>query len=371
MKKWLALLIVVVLIISGILYVHYTHKEKKVQRTVMVKKNTIVEQSQAIGYIKPRHSITIKSQIDGTVAKIYHDEGEYVTKGEPLIRIKPEPSPIEYATTSEQLEEAITAEKSAKHDLDRYKLALKKHLITQNYTPYINAKKTYETTKLQRILAKQRLALLEKGNTKLAGKTIANIVKSPINGYILNRIVDVGDPVLSLSSPQVSTPLFIIADMHDLMFEGAVDEMDADRIHTGMLATITIGASPNAKITGVLTKIGLQSEQESASQGVVSTDLDSPFNVGFKVKITKLYIPKSLKLRSGYSATANIIIKSEKNILVLPMRLVHFEQGKSYVLLPSKGKEKPKKQWVQLGLSDGMQVQIKTGLKLGERVLSQ
>jgi HlyD family secretion protein len=376
MKKWVTILIIIVVIGAGIFLLHKFHKKPEAAATVAVQRGDITEKSQAVGYIKPQHSITIKSEIDGTVDEIYCNEGEHVTRGQPLIKIKPAPSPVEYATVHQQLDQAKAEEKSAKKDFDRYSYALKTGLITSTYGDYIYARRAYLTAKTQRILAEQKLALLDKGATTVAGKPIANIVKSPIDGYILNRIVDVGDPVLSLSSAQVSTTLFTVANMaaDDLMFEGVVDEMDAAKIHLKMPAKIIIGSLSDVAITGELTEISLQSEKENIKQGAVSDTTDSPFNVGFKVKIAKLKLPKGVVLRSGYSATADIKISTAQDVLLLPIRVIHFDgdDGNSYVLLPpegKKGKAQPKKQQIETGLSDGVNIEIKTGLEQGQQVL--
>jgi HlyD family secretion protein len=82
-----------------------------------------------------------------------------------------------------------------------------------------------------------------------------------------------------------------------------------------------------------------------------------------------LRVPKGIILRSGYSATADIKIKTAKNVLVLPERVIHFKKGQAYVLMSVEGQQKPKKQPVKIGLSDGMRVEIQQGLKLGDEVL--
>jgi len=365
MKKLIVFVIVALIIIGSIFILHHQKKPHQIA-TITVKKGTITEKAEAVGYIKPRHAITIKSEIAGTVAKIYHDEGDYVKKGAPLIKIKPTPSPTEYAQAEEELAETAATEKIASSDIHRYQTALKLGYITRHYTDYIAAKREFLTSKLKHGLAAQKLALLKQGKTVVAGKSIANIIKSPIDGYILSRAVDVGDPVISLSSAQASTALFSIANMKDLMFEGSVDEMDAAKIHLGMPAKITVGALPEVKISGKLTKIGLQSEQQQGTD----TDTDtSPFNVGFKVQITDLIFPNNIILRAGYSATANINIKTAKNTLILPMRVIQFKNGNPYVLLPMPNHKKPKIQPIKLGISDGIQVQILNGLSQGEKVL--
>jgi HlyD family secretion protein len=380
MKKWLFILILFILVIAGILfYLSHNGKNTKTIPTVTVKKGTVIEKAEAIGYIEPLHSSTVKSAVDGIVEEIYHDAGDYVHKGEPLLKVNPQPEPAEYAAAYEELQKDIAVEKEGKRNLERFLPALKSGLITKNYADYIDAKRTYETDRENRILAAQKLALLDKGTTRVGKKTIANIVKSPFTGYLLTRDVDVGDPVISLSSAQASTALFTMANMYDLMFEGSVDEMDAAKIHLHMPATVIIGAIPDEKIIGELTKIALQSDQEGTTNSTDTTQQKSvnnnstnlPFNVGFQVQVTNLKIPPNLILRSGYSATADINVTTAKDVLVLPERVLHFKKNKIYILLPSSKGQKPQQQNVTVGISDGMQAEIKSGVTLGEKVLDK
>ncbi|MGD9152957.1 MAG: efflux RND transporter periplasmic adaptor subunit [Gammaproteobacteria bacterium] len=369
MKKWLVIIAVVILLVVIGVFWHSRNKTGAQKLIVTVKKGTIVEKAQAVGYIKPLNSITVKSQIGGIVAKIFRYEGEYVKTGEKLLEITPTPSPVEYATAYESVQEAKAVEKSSLHDLERYQKALKGGLISKSYGEYITAKKSYDTARSQRILAEQKLALLKQGGTTVAGEKLANIIVSPIEGYILNRDIDVGDPVISLSSAQSSTALFTIASMQNMMFRGEVDEMDAAKVHVGMPAVVIVGSIPNVKINGILTRISLQSEQQDIAQGGTSANANSPFSVGFQVEVTKLQVPKGIILRSGYSATADIKIKTAKNVLVLPERVIHFKKGQAYVLMSVEGQQKPKQQPVKIGLSDGMRVEIQQGLKFGDEVL--
>jgi HlyD family secretion protein len=381
MRKWISLIIIVVLIFASIfsISVIWSAKNKSINNpvsVVAVQKGTITEKAEAIGYIEPLHSSTVKSSISGSVAKIYHHEGEYVHKGDLLLEVKPEPEPADYATTYANLKEATATYVAAQKNLARYNDAFQRGLISANYTEYINAQKDYKNSKEQRLLAEQKLALLEKGLTKVGNKPLANTVISPIDGYILTREVDVGDPVISLSSAQSATALYTIADMHDLMFKGSVDEIDASKINLHMPAAITVGASSKLVIYGELSRISLQSEQKAALTSNNKPDGNLPFNVSFKVEITDLKIPPGLILRSGYSATADIKIRTKENILILPERVLHFkDENHAYVLLPELNKlnkkTKPKEQPVTIGLTDGILAEITSGLALNDKVLDK
>jgi HlyD family secretion protein len=145
-----------------------------------------------------------------------------------------------------------------------------------------------------------------------------------------------------------------------------------------MMAKIKIGSLPDHEITGTISRIALQSDKENTNSGIhpsssssSSSSSNSPFNVGFRIEITNLQLPKDLVLRSGYSATASIDIKKVNNALVLPLRVIHFKDTKPYVLLPAKKDDKPKEQPIELGISDSINIEIKSGLKFGDKVVDQ
>lgn len=364
----------IILLVVFVWFFHHINKKEILPPMVAVTKGSIVENAEAVGYIITKNPSTVKSQTSGIVDELYHEEGEYVTKGTPLAKLKSAPEPAEYATVYQTLADATSQEKSAELDLERFNQALKAKIISAYFTDYINAKKTYESAKIQKLLAKQKLALLDKGETKIGNKATSNVVTSPIDGYILTRNVSLGDSVISLSSAQAATSLFTIANMNDLIFQGLVDEMDVTKLKLNMDASIKIGSLSDANITGSVSKIALQADQQDtsgASTVFKGSNNSSPFNVGFKVEIANLKFPKNIILRSGYSATAKIKTKSVDNVLLLPMRVIKYENEKPYVLLFTRAKDEPKHQPVDLGLTDGVNVEIKSGLKLGDKIVDK
>jgi HlyD family secretion protein len=124
-------------------------------------------------------------------------------------------------------------------------------------------------------------------------------------------------------------------------------------------------------ITGVIDRLALQSDEENQKNDnsmVSVSGTDNPFNVGFQLEVSGLSMPTSMRLLSGYSATASMILNQQKQVLSLPERVVHFKKEKPYVYIFDK-EQKKKKVWISLGISDGTYVQIKDGLHLNQKVL--
>lgn len=370
MKKWLIVVIVVIIVIVAIFAIKPSNTAKLL-KTVSVKRATLSENVTAIGNILPKHYTTIKSQLAGTVGVIYQNAGSYVKKGEDLLQVTPNPNLTNYAQAiaNVKLDQAKLA--SDQKQLENFNFLEKHNVIGNNYGQLIAAQQSFNVDTETLKLDQQKLDLLEKGHAIIGGKLRQSIVASPIDGFILQRNVDVGDPVISVSDQQAATTLFTIANMDNLIFKGTVDETDAGKLKDNMNATISISALPNISINGTLTNISLQSDEQNAA--VLPTDnttaqTNSPFNIGFQVEISKLTLPKDLKLRSGYSATAEITIKTAKDALTLPERVIIFKDDKTYVELPSQNHQ-PNLQEVKTGISDGINIEILGGVSDGQAVI--
>jgi HlyD family secretion protein len=186
------------------------------------------------------------------------------------------------------------------------------------------------------------------------------IIRAPAEGILLQRLVNPGDSVVPLTSYQEGTELATLADMSDLIFKGTVDEIDVGKLSLGMPVRIKIGALPDQSITGKLSRIAPQAvERDNAKLFEVEIVMD-PF--------------EGVLLRAGYSANADIVIREKKDILIIPERLVLFEDegAKTFVELPGDIPEaEPKKVAVKVGLSDGLNIEVISGLREGEKVVQR
>lgn len=374
MKK--LILVIILLIIATTIGWHYHRRKPQPPATVSVTRGDITQKAIASGYIVPLHTITVKSPIDGIVSKLYHDSGDYVTANTSLLDLKPNPKPADLARALSSVSKDKAAVKADEIQKKGYEKLLIHGVISKNYQDYVNLLKTLNQDRATLKNDQQQLQLLKAGRATIDNQPMSSLIKSPITGYILSRYVDIGDAVIALGNYSEATALFTIANMNTLVFQGDVDESDANDLKTGMPARITIAASPNAQVTGSIARLALESEQQhalnkpaGASAGAANT---STFNVAYQIQINKLHVPENLRLRSGYSATASVNIRTIKHVLTLPERVIHFKNNQSFVQLPSKTQPNiGKKQIVTLGLSDGNKVEILSGLSVGQKVLDQ
>lgn len=386
MKKWVFGIIIIIIIIVIIIAVSLGgSKSKVIVTSVAVSRGDISETATAVGSIVPESTTTVKSQLEGNVSHIYYDSGKYVKKGEILLKLSPNPDPLKIAQYISLVDQYKALVKSDKEQIKNLKNLVAKGIIKKNSSDYITAVAKLKTDQAQLDFNNQNLEILRKGKAIIGGESMGSEIKSPLSGYILQRNVDIGDPVIPMSSFQSATVLYTIADLDRPIFQGTVDEIDAGKIKLGMPVEIVIGALPGVKLTGKLTTFSLQSDNQNAlinqKNGMSSltsstmSSSQSPFNVGFQVKVQDFKLPKGVQLRSGYSATAEINIRTLKNILVLPERALVFQNSKVYVYIKSDKSDKNydqkapyKLNEIKIGISDGMKVQILSGVKEGEGV---
>jgi len=162
--------------------------------------------------------------------------------------------------------------------------------------------------------------------------------------------------VVPLTSYQAGTALTTLADMSTLVFKGTVDEIDVGKLHEGMPARIKVGALPDAAVDGRVYKIAPKSK---TAEGATLFDVE-----------IELLPAAGVTLRAGYSANADIVVREKKDVLLLPERLVTLEGGKSTVEVPGTGEEPVKKE-IKVGLSDGINVEVASGLKESELVVER
>ncbi|HTK81704.1 MAG TPA: efflux RND transporter periplasmic adaptor subunit [Bacteroidota bacterium] len=321
---------------------------------VKVQKGNIVDKALAVGTIEPENEISIKSKVTGVVKKIYADAGTYVKAGQPLLEVKPDPTPLELADAKRQVQLAQNDLDNQSKDKIRQESLVKKGLIsTKDFEDF---QKRYQDAELKVKIAKEHLALLESGKVKIDDTEIESIVKAPIDGYVLSKTVEVGDPVTPLTSFQEGTVLMKMANMERLIFKGTVDEIDVGKLKEGMETILKVGALPNDTVRGVLTKISLKAEKKENA-------------TVFPIEIL---IPKgnNSTLRAGYSANANIIIQKKDNVLTIPERVVTFRNDSAFVKI-SLAANKEEDRYIKTGLSDAINVEVKSNLTEGDSLVEK
>lgn len=351
MKRMLWLLAGVVLFVALALLVFSSDSGQAAETvpTVTVRRGEIVDKALAVGTIEPRVEISIKSQVAGVVRQLFVEAGDYVEAGTPLLEIQPNPTPQELIDAERRIQLRQLEEDNLRRTFERQQQLFARQLISEQ--EYEQARQAYEEAQLRLQMAREQLALLREGRVRTESGQVETVVRAPISGYILEKMIEVGDPVVPLTSYQEGTVLMTMADMNNLVFRGTVDEIDVGRLQEGMTAQIKIGALPQAQITGRLSKIWLKARKEENT---------TVFPV--EIEIIKAVMqdprdpeasPRPLVLRAGYSANAEIIIEKRENVLLIPERVITYsgDTVRVTVVLPDGTTET---RVIQTGLSDAL-----------------
>lgn len=330
---------------------------------VEVTRGDIVDKALAVGTIEPRVEISVKSQFSGVIKRQFAEVGEYVKAGTALLEIQPNPTPQELVDAERRIEMRELELRNLESEFKRQQQLFEKQLVSAQ--EFERAERTYEESRLQVQIAKEQLALLREGRVSTNKGNFETVVRAPVSGYILDRMVEVGDPVVPLTSYQEGTVLMTMANMDDLIFRGTVDEIDVGRLQEGMLAEIKVGALPNAQVTGRLAKIWLKAKKEENSTvfpveieiaEAVERHPDDPEST-----------PQPVVLRAGYSANTEIIIEKREDVLLIPERVIEFAEDTAAVRVRL-ADNTTEDRVIQTGLSDAINIEIVGGLTEGEFV---
>lgn len=363
-KTWLACAVSVVLLGSGMYSYLQSSMQPKTFVTLMVGKGTLEKQAVAVGQIVPAHSVLIKSQLDGIVGEIYVQVGEKVKQGQALIKVRPNPTPQALTNASTELMRSEAELESAKQKLANLESLVRQDIIPNNYDEYVSARSMVKSARASVLQKRQNLELIRSGEASIGQVRLTSTIYAPIDGTVLNRKVEVGEPITSTQSSQAATEMMSLADMNNLIFKGSVSEQDASQLFPGMPVLLTVAPYSDVVIKGELTKVAIQSQNLNSPDAIAES-----FDNGFGVEVGELAIPSEIMLRSGFSSTATITLQKSENVLVLPERALQFEGDTPNVLIPDSSDQGFHKRQVKLGLSDGINVEVLEGVELNQEVI--
>jgi HlyD family secretion protein len=343
---------VIVLVVGGFLIFGGSKKsDDGTLPKVKTAKGDIVDKALAVGTIEPENEISVKSKVSGVVGRLFADAGAWVKAGEPLLEVKPDPTPLELADAKRQVQlSQVEVDNLTKESVRQESLVKKKLIADKDYESF---QRSFQEAELRLKISREKLALMESGKVRIENTEIESIVKAPISGFVLSKAVEVGDPVTPLTSYQEGTVLMKMANMERLIFKGTVDEIDVGKLKEGMETEIKVGALPTDKIKGKLSKISLKAEKKENA-------------TVFPIEIL-IPAANNTTLRAGYSANANVIIQKKDSVLVIPERVVTFRNDSAFVKI-ALGAEKQEERYIKTGLSDAINVEVINGLAEGDSV---
>lgn len=355
MKKFLkifGLSLIGVLFIGTLVFLYKKSQKKPDQFEIKsASVNTIIKKTVATGTVQPRKEIEIKPQVSGIIEKVYLEAGQVVHKDDVMAQINIIPDMVILNNAESRLKRAQLNYEDAKIDYDRQTTLFEKKVISKE--EYQKANLSYNSAREEVEAAENNLELIRKGVTKNSAKTTNTLIRSTIDGMVLDVPVKEGFSVIQANTFNAGTTIAIVADMNDMIFLGKVDETEVGKIREGMNIELTIGAIDNEKFNAVLKYIAPKGKVENGA-------------IQFEIKADVL-LKKDQFIRSGYSANANIVLDRRDSVLTIPEGLLKFNHDTAYVEI-QKGQDQYEKKIVKTGLSDGINIEIVSGLTKEDKI---
>jgi HlyD family secretion protein len=351
----ITVLVIIVLVFFTALYYLYAKNQESpvVFETEKPETRSIVKTTIATGNIVPDEEVLIKPNISGIIEEIYIEAGGFVKAGDMIAKIRVVPNISNLSSTQNQVQ-------SAKINLDnqdklykRQKTLFDKGVISANdfeaaEAAYKQARQTYNASR-------QSYDIVKTGTARGLGNAANTIIRSTVTGMVLEVPVKVGNQVIESNNFNEGTTIASLADVGKMIFVGKVDESEVGKIKENLPIEITVGAIENKKFDAVLNYIA---PKGIAENGAIQFEIKG----AMKSRDTTF-------IRAGLSANASIILDRADNVLAIKESLLQFDEKdqKPFVEVET-SEQKFEKRPVVLGVSDGIYVQIKSGIKATDKI---
>jgi len=325
-----------------------SEKQDIISKTIYPTISTIISKQVISGNIYPVREIEVKSVIPGVLETYYVSIGQVVKSGDRIAKIKivTEPSQIENAKLNVRNAEIIFERDKANYERDR-NLFEKKVISAAEFD---ESTKTYKISKEQSEYAQNQLHLLQEGF--IPSTNISNVVLATADGTIIDLPLEEGATVAERSMFRDGTNVAIIARLDSFVFKGRVVESDALAMKRGMKLTVQPISIEGYETEAVISKISPRGYLE---QGIMKYNIEAVF-----------HFTDSLQIYSGLNATAEFILNERQDVLTLPESCLSFRNDSAFVDVLKAGKFE--KTPITTGISDGIYIEIISGVAAGEKV---
>ena len=326
-----------------VVYNEFTPKMEDIQKTTII-----------TGKIEPRNEVNVKPQISGIIAELLKEPGQFVQKGEVIAKVKVIPDMGQLSSAEMRVRLAEINLKQAKTDFQREENLYNQKLVSAD--EYDKSKQALDQAKHEKLAAEDALEVVRDGVSKSNASASSTLIRSTISGVILDIPVKVGNSVILSNTFNDGTTIATVANMNDLIFRGNIDETEVGQLVGGMPMKITIGALQDLKFDASL---------EYISPKAVESNGANQFEIKAAVKLAE-----GGKIRSGYSANAEIVLSKADKVLCIPESAIEFSGDSTFVyVIKGEGKDKTyDRTYVETGLSDGVNIEIKKGITAKDKV---
>jgi HlyD family secretion protein len=319
----------------------------------------IVKKAVATGAIIPRREVQIKPQVSGVIEALYVEAGQPVRAGQVIAKIRVVQNLAGRNTDlrtinngENQLQTAKVNFENAKIEKERQeKLLAQKAISQQEYNRFLL---DYNVRKEALEAAERELDILKQSVLQNSGR-IANEIYATADGIVLDVPVKVGGSVIERNNFNEGTTLATVADMNSLIFEGKIDESEVGKLREGMALNLTIGALPDKVFKAALEYISPKGKTE---EGAVKFDIRA-----------KVLLQPGDYVRAGYSANADIVLDTKNNVMAIKESTLQFGKKDSvYVEVETKRTQVFEKRLVKTGISDGINIEVVSGLSKTDKL---
>ena len=326
-----------------VVYNEFTPKLDSIQKTTII-----------TGKIEPRNEVNVKPQISGIIAELLKEPGQFVQKGEVIAKVKVIPDMSQLSSAEMRVRLADINLKQAQVDYQREENLYNQKLVSAD--EYDKSKQALNQAKHEKLAAEDALEVVRDGVSKSNASASSTLIRSTISGVILDIPVKVGNSVILSNTFNDGTTIATVANMNDLIFRGNIDETEVGQLVNGMNMKITIGALQDLKFDASL---------EYISPKAVESNGANQFEIKAAVKLSE-----GSKIRSGYSANAEIVLARADKVLCIPESAIEFSGDSTFVyVIKGEGKDKTyDRTYVETGLSDGVNIEIKKGITAKDKV---
>ena len=313
---------------------------------------SIEKKTVATGKVIPEDEVEVKPQVQGILESLFVEEGDFVQEGQLLAKIKVVADEGQLNSAKGRLANAKIVLKNATIEYKRNKTLFEKEIISQQ--EFQTAELNYNRAKQDVNNAQSDYEIIKLGSA--GGSASANTnVRATVSGTVLELPVKEGGQVIASNAFNAGTTIAIIADLKKMIFEGKVDEAEVGKMKIGMPLDVSLAAIQDKTFDAKLKFIAPKGNEE---QGAVQ----------FKIE-GDVILDDDFFVRAGYSANASLILERKDSILALPEALLQFDKTteQAYVEIQV-GEQKFERKDIEIGISDGINVEVLSGITLDDKI---
>ncbi|MCB9013010.1 MAG: efflux RND transporter periplasmic adaptor subunit [Bacteroidales bacterium] len=314
--------------------------------------NTIIKKTVATGSVVPRKEIAIKPQVSGIIEELYVEAGNKVKKGDLIAKVRIIPNMVNLNNAESRLKRAEINLEDARIAYERQKKVFESGVIPE--ADFQQFELNYNNAKEEMESAENNLQLIREGVSKNSGTSSNTLIRSTINGMVLDVPVEVGNSVIESNNFNDGTTIASVADMGEMIFKGKVDETEVGKLKSGMPLILSIGAIDEAKFDANLEYIAPKGKEENGA-------------IQFEIRAA-VALKDSVFIRANYSANADIELERADSTMSIEESLLKFDNDSAWVEVETATPQVFEKKYIKTGLSDGINIQVLEGLSMDDKI---